>query len=1318
MTRSQRTEEISIWDRAEDEENRRRARVFEQEWHRSNGLGGHRPVLTDYLPASGVDRAAALLALIRVDMACRSDCGDHVRVEDYLALEEPSLHIPELVAAIAFEEYMIRLDAGENPRPGDYESRFPQAGGHLRDLFLIQEAFAGVESGTDDTSRTGTWEGFPAIGERIEGFQLVEELGTGSFSRVFLAHDVNLAGRLVALKVSRDKCAEWLTLARLQHTNIVPIHSHTRTQIGERTFDLVCMPYFGRVTLDSVIEQNQWSLCLNGEDIRNLLDGLQCESLLDESKDSSSRRHLASLSFDQAVAWWGSILAEALRHAHERHVLHRDIKPTNILITPGCEPMLLDFNLSHQTSSAPGAVRSDVPGGQAGIEPKNIGGTLAYMAPEHIEAMLTGQTRLVDQRADIYALGAVLYEVLTRRSGANKSNVTTGSREELLRQTLELRKIPVPPLRDIAPDVMPVLENVIRKCLDPDPARRYVSAAQLSEDLRAIASDRPVRYAHEPISCRVRRAVRHNARPVASAAAFVGLMAAGPGYHFYDVYRDEFLKSEKQRIERLARDASDDQRDAIEARFRNDFPSALDKISRNVSRLHSEPQLQGLLESSLKEAKTTQDMEAAFVESERFLARAGWLRYRVLHATRFGGELDMTDLRGDLERLLKPVLDEFTKFRADRENRTRESWLSRLNAERLEQVREWTDLILFETVCALAIPDHQADIRLGLTYCHDVVTVSEPDLPWTALRERLSAILEQRPLPAVRFTDPRDEKNPMTCLKYARLAELDGHPGESIKWASRCAALRPADPWVHHELALIMSHHGQYLASLDRLEIAFSLDPGSPWAKLDRARQCRSQGLYSQAWDDLVALRERFQGQAIAAEVEPLLALESGLVEQGLGRNAESMKWFRKAIDAPGVDRSIRLLAAQSLCEGIIDDRRFVELEPLLSQFDPDHDTRSSWAMVRARHMQEMERHQEALDTLDAFLQANPGVIRARVLRVQSLIKLGRPLDAIEECQVIVRRASTPTHRRLLDRCRVEVLAQLPQEDPRWLQTLLSLQVHDPDSVRLWPSFETETIRKVIRKIHALTDDPRMDEKLTGNLANRCLLTLAVLESALCEACSFETLDRTLTDLDPSLLTIRTQVLVLLNENRLDKAEELLEAGFRISFEDPLLVELRARLNFLRGDYARALEDFDNLVVNRDIPDVRAWRAKTLTRIGRWNESLSDVSKALAYDPFQPDWRVTRASIWHRLGRPDLARVDLDIAGQSHGDNGNLKLRIAMVRGQLELGELDKLDKPDTNSRNILKNVRNAFADFLMNVPDDKPKLDSSVIPVKSESMP
>src|SRR5262249_37149420 len=103
-------------------------------------------------------------------------------------------------------------------------------------------------------------------------------------------------------------------------------------------------------------------------------------------------RMLEGMSYTNAVLWMGARLADGLAHAHERGILHRDLKPANVLLTDEGQPMLLDFNLSvdaAQETGAPAAL---------------VGGTLPYMAPEHLEA-LKGSSKPVDARSDIFGLG-------------------------------------------------------------------------------------------------------------------------------------------------------------------------------------------------------------------------------------------------------------------------------------------------------------------------------------------------------------------------------------------------------------------------------------------------------------------------------------------------------------------------------------------------------------------------------------------------------------------------------------------------------------------------------------------------------------------------------------------------------------------------------------------------------------------------------------------------------------------------------------------------------------------------------------------------
>src|SRR6266478_3677126 len=264
----------------------------------------------------------------------------------------------------------------------------------------------------------------PEVGTDFVGFRLVKEIGKGAFARVFLAVQGELADRLVVLKVSPSYDDESGTLAQLQHTNVVPLYSVHRAE----PLQAVCMPFFGLTTLAHILKdiKGQNSLPESGKSLVSTLiarnstarvahetkqaDNVQ-EPVPETEKEESAKStvstaildKLQSLSYVDAVLWMAARLADGLAHAHERGILHRDLKPANILITDEGQPMLLDFSVAEDTKLR----REAISLGQ-------MGGTLAYMAPEHLEAF-QGAKRTVDARSDLYALGVMLYEMLTRR---------------------------------------------------------------------------------------------------------------------------------------------------------------------------------------------------------------------------------------------------------------------------------------------------------------------------------------------------------------------------------------------------------------------------------------------------------------------------------------------------------------------------------------------------------------------------------------------------------------------------------------------------------------------------------------------------------------------------------------------------------------------------------------------------------------------------------------------------------------------------------------------------------------------------------------
>jgi serine/threonine protein kinase/Tfp pilus assembly protein PilF len=387
----------------------------------------------------------------------------------------------------------------------------------------------------------------PEAGTTFLGFKLVEELGKGAFGRVFLAHQDDLASRPVALKVACDIVGESQTLAQLQHTNIVPIYSFHR--VGR--MQAVCMPYFGRTTLAQVLQRviGLPQLPSSGRELKSTLK-LHAQSTINSAPSSQPVSALSApssvaepapvaaapepppaaadgwarvegLSYVEAVLWLGEQIADGLAHAHDRGIVHRDLKPANVLLTDDGRAMLLDFNLAEDVKQ------------RGTVERASVGGTLPYMAPEHMEAF-RGAKLTLDGRCDIFGLGVMLFELLT---GKHPFPVRRWKQRETVQLMIEDRRQPPPTLRDRNPAVSPATEAIVRKCLEPDRENRYQKAEHLLEDLHRQLAGLPLKYAPNPsFTERVRKWVRRHPRVASSgtvgavAALLLSVVGAGAVY--------------------------------------------------------------------------------------------------------------------------------------------------------------------------------------------------------------------------------------------------------------------------------------------------------------------------------------------------------------------------------------------------------------------------------------------------------------------------------------------------------------------------------------------------------------------------------------------------------------------------------------------------------------------------------------------------------------------------------------------------------------------------------------------------------------------
>ncbi|MFQ6394600.1 protein kinase domain-containing protein [Nocardia sp. KC 131] len=442
------------------------------------------PLLADYVPDGAQARLAVLTDLVRIDLRQRwIRPGGGKRIMEYRK-EFPEIEQSPILADLVYEEFLAR----RRHAPVDataFLAEYPDLAAEVRERLSTVGADdeTQAEPAELDSEQAAALVADLTPGRRIDDFDLRTDLGTGALGRVFLATQRSMQ-RLVAVRFSAGISAAPRTMAQLDHPHIVRVFDQ-RMPAESAALRLVYMQYLPGGTAEDVLaERRRGPESAGGDLLLRAVDAAMEVRGEIRQTDSSVRAEIAELSWPETVAWLGRRLADALDYAARQGVLHRAIKPSNVLFTAEGSPKLADFTLHDSTRTR---AQHD---------------SSAYRSPEELALELDPAAPEPDTRSDIFSLGTLLWEMLTGSAAFDDEADTEAARLDHRR-----RGVRSTALERIPADCPAALRRVLLTCLEPDPERRWPNGATLAQQLDLCLDDR-ARNLVDPPERSWRRALR------------------------------------------------------------------------------------------------------------------------------------------------------------------------------------------------------------------------------------------------------------------------------------------------------------------------------------------------------------------------------------------------------------------------------------------------------------------------------------------------------------------------------------------------------------------------------------------------------------------------------------------------------------------------------------------------------------------------------------------------------------------------------------------------------------------------------------------